>query len=398
MSTSRPTILQIIPRLDTGGAERATVEITAALVAAGARALVATEGGRMAEHIVSAGGELVHMPVSTKNPVTIYRNAARLTGLIRTQSISLCHARSRAPAWSTLIATRRTGIPFVTTYHGAYSEKNAMKRAYNGVMARADIVIANSRYTADLIRQRYATPDHRIAIIPRGLDPDVYSPGNVAPARVSALRTSWQVPTTHRIVLHAARLSSWKGQHIVIEAARQLLERQGLGDATIVLAGDNQGRTAYDAALRDQIEAAGLTGLVKIVGHVDDIAAAFLASHVSIIASLEPEAFGRAATEAQAMQCPVIATRLGAPQETVHATPEYALNATTGWLVAPGEPAAMASALAEALALPALERQAMGERARAHVTSTYTLDRMKNDTLAVYDQLLGTDLCHQLKS
>ena len=158
MQPGAPTILQIIPRLDTGGAELSTIEITDAIVRGGGRALVATEGGRLASRITENGGEIVPFPAGTKNPIRILANARALERLIRMRGIDLVHARSRAPAWSALIAARRAGIPFITTYHGAYAEKGRLKRLYNSVMARAGVVIANSHYTAGLIRERYGTP------------------------------------------------------------------------------------------------------------------------------------------------------------------------------------------------------------------------------------------------
>ncbi len=156
MADPSPTILQIIPRLDTGGAELSTIEIAEAIVRAGGRALVATAGGRMADRVTAVGGEIITLPLESKNPATILANASRLAGLVRARGVALLHARSRAPAWSALIAARRTRVPFVTTYHGAYGERGRLKRLYNSVMARGDAVIANSQYTADLIHRATA--------------------------------------------------------------------------------------------------------------------------------------------------------------------------------------------------------------------------------------------------
>ncbi|MFM1816978.1 MAG: hypothetical protein RLZ98_3673 [Pseudomonadota bacterium] len=395
---SQPTILQIIPNLDTGGAELATVEIAAALVAAGARALIATEGGRLADRLRAAGGEIVPLPVASKNPATIIRNVGRLAELVEREGVNLLHARSRAPAWSALFAARRTKRAFVTTYHGAYKENGQIKRLYNSVMARSDVVIANSRYTADLIHSRYATPRSRIAVIYRGIDEANYIPSAVPAQRVEVLRKAWGMPGHHRIVLQAARLTSWKGQSVLIEAAARLAKEGRLENVAVVLAGDAQGRDDYIGELRGLIERSGLTGIVHLVGHVDDIAAAFLASYVAVVASVEPEAFGRAAAEAQAMNCPVIATRIGAPQETVLAEPAYGRDQRTGWLVPPGNAAALASALGEALDLSDGERAAMGRKAAAHVTANFSLRRMQMETLAVYDRLLSTRLSQQLGS
>lgn len=392
MAPTRPTILQVIPELDTGGAERTTIEIAAAITRAGGRALVLSEGGRLEADLAAAGGELVRCPAGTKNPFRMLANAGRISRIIAAENVDLVHARSRAPAWSALLATRRSRHPFVTTYHGAYNETNAAKRAYNAVMAKGDITIANSRYTARLVASRYGTPEDRLRVVYRGVDGTLFDPGAIAPARIAALRAAWKVGADAPLVLHAARLTGWKGQTVVVEAARLLRERGALGDAHVILAGDAQGREIYRKGLAAAIAAAGLGGRVHLVGHVADMAAAFRTAHVAVVASIEPEAFGRAATEAEAVACPVIATRIGAPPETVLAPPDVAPEAATGWLVPPGNAAALADVLAEALALSAESRAAMGERARRHVLAAFSLAAMQRQTLAVYDSLLGTHL------
>jgi glycosyltransferase involved in cell wall biosynthesis len=302
------------------------------------------------------------------------------------------HARSRAPAWSALIAARRTGVPFVTTYHGAYSEKSDIKRLYNSVMARGDAVIANSHYTADLIRMRYGTPRAKLHVIYRGVDGRLFDPVNVAPERVAAVRKRWGIDASNRVILHAARLTAWKGQKVVIAAAELLSRQRALDDTVFILAGDAQGRGAYRSGLVAQIHAAGLDERVRIVGHEDDMAAAFRVAHVAVVASVEPEAFGRAATEAQVMATPVIATDIGAPPETVLGRPGVSMHRATGWLVPPADPQRLAEALTEALAMTADEHTRMGARARTHVLNAFSLKQMKQQTLQVYDALLGTHL------
>lgn len=393
MGQGKPTILQIIPNLDTGGAELSTLEIVSALAAAGARALVATEGGRLEADVPLRGGELVRFPAATKSPLRMLHNAVALGRIIREQGIGLVHARSRAPAWSALIAARRAGVPFVTTYHGAYAERGAAKRLYNSVMARGDRVIANSGYTAKLIRDRYGTPDERLRIIHRGVDLGTFDPARIGAERRRVLSAAWGIGPGQRVILQAARLTSWKGQRVLIEAAAVLAKAGRLGDAVVVLAGDDQGRTGYTAELRQRADELGLGDRVRMPGHVPDIAAALAVAHVAVVASTEPEAFGRAAAEAQAMGCPVIATNIGAPAETViGAGPDGPGEAATGWLVPPGEPEALAAALGAALEMAPDVRLALGARARRHVAARFTVEAMQHATLSVYDELLGTRL------
>lgn len=395
MTSNAPTILQIIPRLDTGGAELSAIEITDAIVKAGGRALVATEGGRLADRITAAGGRIVPFPAGTKNPLRIVANAAALSRLVASEGIDLLHARSRAPAWSALLAARRTKRPFVTTYHGAYGEKGRLKRLYNSVMVRADRVIANSGFTADLVKSRYGTDADRIVVIHRGVDLATFDPDRVDAARMTALRRQWGITDDRPIVLQAARLTGWKGQRYTIEAMERLQGRGGLGPVALVLAGDAQGRDGYADMLRREAEARGLRAIVHFPGHVADMAAAYRVAHVTVIASIEPEAFGRTATEAQAMGCPVIATDIGAPRETVLAAGQVQGGHETGWLVPPADPEALADRIGDALRLGGQDRERMGARARRHVAASFTLTAMKRATLEVYDGLLGTQLARR---
>jgi glycosyltransferase involved in cell wall biosynthesis len=379
------TVLQVIPALDTGGAERATIDIAAALAARGDRALVASEGGRLEAELNAAGGELLRLPVGSKNPLTLAANAIRLAKIIRRENVDIVHARSRAPAWSVLAACRLTGARFVTTYHGIYAEEGALKRFYNSVMVRG-AVIANSRYTADLIRRRYGTPAERISVIPRGIDLKHFDPAAVDPARREALRRAWGLGG-EKVALNVARLTGWKGQGVLIEAAAlpPLADR---GDVVFVLAGDEQGRGGYRAELQRMIEARGLKGRVRLVGHCDDVAAAYALADVVVVASTEPEAFGRAAIEAAAMGVPVVATALGASPETVLAPPKVSSDQRTGWLVPPRDPGSTSAAISAALALLRGMREALDRRARTHA-GTFTVEAMQRATLSLYDRLVS---------
>ncbi|TXN22922.1 MULTISPECIES: glycosyltransferase family 4 protein [Methylobacterium] len=381
-------ILQIIPALNAGGAERTTVDIAEAIAAAGGRALVATEGGRLVGELQAKGGVWLPFPADSKNPAAMALNVLKLTSLCRREGVSLIHARSRAPAWVALGAARRLKLPFVTTYHGSYSGLSGVKVLYNSVMARGDVVIANSHYTADLIRNRH--PDQakdRIRVIHRGTDLSTFSPGAATAGRVEALRRSWGVASHERIILLAARLTAWKGQRVLIEAAALLRDR-GLKDIAVVLAGDAQGRTSYERELDSLVAARGLGGIVRRVGHCNDMPAAFRAASVVAVPSVEPEAFGRSAVEAQALGTPVVVTDIGAVPETVLAPPEVEPSRRTGWRVPPNDAVALADALGELLSLGASARDALALRARAHVESHFSLETMVADTLDVYDGLL----------
>lgn len=382
------TILQIIPNLDAGGAERTTIDIAAALAEAGAHALVASAGGRLVSELQAKGGVWIPFPAATKNPLAMALNSRRLAGIIRSEGVDLVHARSRAPAWVALGATRSTKTPFVTTYHGSYAGQSTLKILYNSVMARGDVVIANSSYTAGLIAKAYPFAKDRTAVIYRGTDLKLFSPAGVDAARVQRLRKSWDVPPEDRIVLLAARLTGWKGQKVLIEAAR-ILATRGISDVRYILAGDDQGRSGYVRELDAAITRAALSGVVRRVGHVTDMPAALAAASVVTVASTEPEAFGRAAVEAQAMGTPVVVTNLGAVPETVLTPPRVPAEQRTGWTVPPGDPLALADALETALKLGAAAHESMARRSRVHVEGSFTLERMCRQTLKLYARILS---------
>jgi glycosyltransferase involved in cell wall biosynthesis len=383
------TILQIVPELAAGGAERTTIDIAEALAQAGARALVATEGGRLVAELQAKGGVWLPFPAAAKNPLKMLRNVRALARLCAAEKVDLVHARSRAPAWVALAAARAMKLPFVTTYHGSYAGSSAVKILYNSVMARGDVVIANSHYTADLIARMHPFARPKTRVIHRGTDFSAYQPTQVDPARISALREAWGLEPDRPIILLPGRLTGWKGQRVLIEAARLMKARGTLGDCAVILAGDAQGRDDYARELDELTVKAELEGVVRRVGHCADMPAALLAASVVAVPSTEPEAFGRVAVEAQAMGAPVVVSDLGAVPETVLAPPQCQPQERTGWRVAPGEADALAAGLAEALALRPSARDALSSRARAHVERHFSLEHMVGETLDVYSALLG---------
>jgi glycosyltransferase involved in cell wall biosynthesis len=376
--SDKPVVLQVLPSLVTGGVERGTIEITQAVAEADGVALVASAGGPLEKAVARAGGRHITLPLDTRLPLAIWRNAARLEVLIRAENVAIVHARSRAPAWSAWLACRRTGTHFVTTYHGVYNEDLPFKRRYNAVMARGEIVIAASRYVAEQIVARHNLYPTRIRVIPRGVDPAVFDPAAVAPDRLARLARDWRLPDGVSTVVLPGRLTSWKGQSVLLSAIARLSRR----DVCCVLVGSAQGRRHYSAQLVRQAERLGIAAQVRLVGDCDDMPAALLLSDVVVHASTRPEAFGRVVIEAQAMGRPVIAADLGGPVETVR-------HGETGWRVPPGDPAALAAAIDAALALPDAERRALGQRARQAVRRGFTVRAMQEATLDVYEELLS---------
>jgi glycosyltransferase involved in cell wall biosynthesis len=372
-------VLQVIPALNDGGAERTTLEVAEALVRAGGTATVASAGGRLEGELAALGGTLARGPYGAKNPLVIRSNADRLADLARATGAQLIHARSRAPAWSALWAARRLGLPFVTTYHGFYRAKGPLKRLYNSAMARGDVVIANSSFTADHVRAEHPFAAKNVVVIPRGVDLSRFDPAAVALERRETLLRAWGLDASDarpRILL-PGRISRWKGQDVLIDALAVL---KGQGRYALGLCvGGADGRDAILGDLKARAAAAGVD--VRFPGSCADMPAAYSLADVVVCPSTEPEPFGRTAVEAQAMGAPVIAADHGGARETV-------APGVTGWLTPPGDATALAAALSEALAMPAERCADMARAARTRVVQHFSKESLQKATLDVYARLL----------
>lgn len=372
-----PAVLQILPSLQTGGVERGTVDIAAALTAAGWRAIVASAGGAMAHEIARVGGTHITLPVDSKNPLVMRKNIGAVADVIRTHNVSIVHARSRAPAWSARSAAERCNVPFMTTFHGTYNFGNPVKKAYNAIMTKGERIVAISEFIGRHIEENYGVAREKIRVIPRGVDTETFNPEAVSAERMIQLSQAWRLPDDAPVIMLPGRLTRWKGQSVLIEAARRLAR----DNVRVLLVGDDQGRTAYREELEAQIGRIGAEGIIHLTGPCRDMPAAYMLADVVISASTDPEAFGRVAAEAHAMGRPVIASDHGGSRETV-------ISGETGWLVPPGDSDALAQALRAALAMTTEERDTVARRAIAHVRENFTKQQMCASTLSVYEELL----------
>jgi glycosyltransferase involved in cell wall biosynthesis len=380
------TVLQVIPRMQAGGAELGCLQIAEALVGAGHRALVASEGGRMVPALEAAGARHIALPLASKNPLRLWRNAQALAAIVRRERVDILHARSRAPAWSALGAARSTGVPLVTTYHSEYSERGRIKRLYNSVMVRGEKVIAVSDHMAALIAARYGTDPGRIAVIHRAVDLGRFDPATVTPERVARMRQLLGLESAPAVVLLAGRITRRKAQAHLVEAAG-LLERQGVEGFTCVFAGEIEKRD-YMAEIEARVRALGLEARVRFPGNLADMPAAYLLADASLNIS-EAEGLPRVALESQAMGVPVIVSDTGPGREAALTEPDVPPGAATGLRVPFGHPEALAEALGALLSWSAERRKAMGARGAAYVRERFALDRMRRATLEVYEQVLA---------
>ena len=373
-----PTIMQIIPELETGGAEQGTVDVAIAIKQFGWTSIVVSNGGAKVVTLERARATHVELPVHSKNPYVIWRNAGRLARLIKAHNVDVVHVRSRAPAWSAYLAARRTGRPLVTTFHGTYNENNRLKRWYNSVMTRGDRVIAVSDFIADHVRAQFDVPEDRLITVRRGIDLRRFNPGAVSAQRMIKLSGDWRLPDGASVIMLPGRLTRWKGQLVMLDALKELDRK----DAFVLMVGDDQGRFDYRNELDARIRKLGLGDRVRIIDDCRDMPAAYMLADVVVSASTDPEAFGRVPVEGQAMGRPVVATRHGGAQETV-------ADGITGWLVRPGDPKALAWGIKQALELPSGKRAEMAETARTWVEERFAVDRMCAQTLDIYRSLMA---------
>ncbi|MEE8445414.1 MAG: glycosyltransferase family 4 protein [Alphaproteobacteria bacterium] len=368
--------MQVLPSLVGGGVERGTVEIASALDEAGWTAIVVSSGGPMVHELKRVGATHIQLPVHSKNPFVMRKNAGRLAMLIEQYRVDIVHARSRAPAWSAKAAANRTGAHLVTTVHGTYSLDLPFKRLYNSVMTRGDRVIAISEFSARYATENYKIDPDRLRLVYRGVDVKIFDPARVSAERVIQLADQWRLPDGVPVIMLPGRLTRWKGHGVVLDALALLRGRE----LRCLFVG--HGRAAYRNELEGRVRRLGLEGVVHFAGDCRDMAAAYKIADIVISASTDPEAFGRITAEAQAMGKPVIASDHGA-------SPELVVPGETGWLVTPGDPVALAKALETVLALNTQARESLAHKAMARVRDRFTTARMCAETLDIYNEILA---------
>jgi glycosyltransferase involved in cell wall biosynthesis len=378
MTLASLRVLQVLPELNTGGVERGTVDMAKAIVAAGGQAFVASHGGRLVPDLQRNGITHITLPLHSKSPWQIWRNSHRLAKIIRTHHINIVHARSRAPAWSALWASQRTKVPFVTTYHAAYSGHSWLKLAYNRVMTKGKRVIAISQYIEEHILSRYPEAAERLVRIERGIDINSFNPDHNRANRIAQFSSQWQIPDGLPVIMLPGRLSFRKGHIELLDVLKRL---ENL-DWFCVFVGDGPA----EKNIAEAIAAAKLTERVRLVGTCKDMPSAYMLADVVVHPSVWPEGFGRTVAEAQAMGRPVVASGAGA-------IPEIVLNGTTGWVVPPREQKLdtnlFAEHLRQALTLQPQERHTIAQHARERIIKNFSNEIMVHKTLQLYTELLN---------
>ena len=382
---SKLKVLQVIPKLSYGGAEIGCYDLAHYLHENNCSSYIITSGGALVKYINRNKVKLIKLPVQSKNPILILFNAIILTILILILNINIVHARSRAPAWSCLIATKITGRKFVTTFHGTYNFNSSIKKLYNSVMVRSNLIIAGSNFIFSHINQNYSeylAPKKKFLVIFRGINTNYYDPSRIKESDEIKLKNKWKISSEKKIILLPGRLTTWKGQEMFIEALNNLKNNEPEKKFVAIILGNDQGRKIYKKKLQRLVEQYRLIENVIFIDNFELMPLAYKISDIIVSSSIEPEAFGRVSVEAQSMEKPVIASNIGGSNETI-------INEKTGFLFPAGKVDKLSEKISHIFDLDQSTLNSMGIEGRKNVIKKFDVEKMCFSTYSEYKKLLN---------
>ena len=383
--SSKIKVLQVIPKLGYGGAETGCYDLAHYLHEQDCKSYIATSGGELLKYVDKKKVKIIKLPVHSKNPLLILLNSICLTFIILFLNISIVHARSRSPAWSCLIATKLTFRKLVTTFHGTYNFSSNIKKFYNSVMVKSDLLIAGSNFIFSHINDnypKYLNPKKKFLVIFRGINTEYFDPDNLKKNSVSKLKTLWQIEENSKVILLPGRLTSWKGQELFIEAINKFKKLNSDLDFIAVVLGSDQGRTVYKKKLERLVEQYDLTNNFRFIEKCEYMPAAYMLSDIIVSSSIEPEAFGRVSVEAQSMRKPIIASNIGGSNETI-------IDNKSGILFESGNADSLSKKIHEVINLDTLTLELMGKEGRKNVINRFNIEKMCLNTYSEYKKLFN---------
>ena len=383
--SSKLKVLQVIPKLGYGGAETGCYDLAHYLPENNCSSFIVTSGGELLKFINKKKVKLIKLPVHSKNPILIIFNSIALIFIILFHNISIVHARSRAPAWSSLFATKITRRKFVTTFHGTYNFTNPFKKFYNSIMIRSNLIIAGSNFIFSHIKDNYSkylNLKRKFLVIFRGINVDYFDPSTTLESDEDKLRSSWGIPVDKKLILMPGRLTEWKGQELFIEALNLVNKELGHQSFYAVILGSDQGRDIYTKKLKRLAEQYRLVPQLKFVEHCQNMPLAYKTSNLVVSASIEPEAFGRVAIEAQSMEKPVIASNIGGSNETIR-------DNKTGFLFESNSPESLSKKIVEVLNFDEATLNLIGIEGRKNIIKKFNVEKMCFSTYSEYKKLLN---------
>ena len=378
-------VLQVIPKLGYGGAETGCFDLAHYLYENNCVSYIVTSGGPLLKYINKKKVTLIRLPVQSKNPILIFLNSFLLSILILIYNIDIVHARSRAPAWSCLMATKITRRKFVTTFHGSYSFSHEIKKFYNSIMLRADLIIAGSNFIFSHIQENYSKylrPDKKFLVIYRGINTEYYNQKKIKEVDEQKLIKKWNLDKNKKIILLPGRLTPWKGQEMFIESLSKLkLKKPDLEFVAIIL-GSDQGRKIYKKKLERLVEQHRLKNDVMFKDNFEIMPIAYKISNLVISSSVEPETFGRISVEAQSMEKVIIASNIGGSKETI-------IDEKTGFLFEAGNANSLCEKMSEILNLSEVTLNGIGSEGRKNVIKKFNVEKMCFSTYSEYKKILN---------
>ena len=383
--SSKLKVLQVIPKLGYGGAETACYDLAHYLPENNCLSFIVTSGGELLKFIDQKKVKLIKLPVHSKNPIVMIFNSVALIFIILFYNISLVHARSRAPAWSCLIATKITKRKFVTTFHGTYNFKNSIKKFYNSVMIRSNLVIAGSNFIFSHIKDNYSkflNLKKKFLVIFRGINVDYFDPSTILDIEENELLSRWGVARDKKLILMPGRLTAWKGQELFIEALNLVNKTLGYHSFYAIILGSDQGRDVYTKKIKRLAEQYRLTPQLKFIEHCKNMPLAYKVSDLVVSASIEPEAFGRVSIEAQSMEKPIIASDIGGSNETI-------VNNKTGFLFESSNSESLSKKIIEVLNFDESRLKSMGIEGRKNIIKKFNVEKMCFSTYSEYKKLIN---------
>jgi len=378
-------VLQVIPKLGYGGAETGCYDIAHYLPENNCESFIVTSGGELLKFIDKKKVKVIRLPVHSKNPILILLNSIALIGIILFNNISIVHARSRAPAWSCLLATKITGRKFVTTFHGTYNFSGKIKKFYNSIMVRSNLIIAGSNFIFSHIKENYSKyldEKKKLLVIFRGINVDYFDSTTKLESDEKKLLKKWEIEKDKKIILLPGRLTAWKGQEVFIEAINLVNTELGYEAFNGVILGSDQGRDLYKKKLIRLTEQYRMTKQVKFIDHCKDMALAYKISDIVVSASIEPEAFGRVAVEAQSMEKPIIASNIGGSNETV-------VDEKTGFLFDSNNAKLLSEKIIKILSMDETSLKSIGIEARKNIIQKFNVEKMCFSTYSEYKRIIN---------
>ena len=383
--TAKIKVLQVIPKLGYGGAETGCYDIAHYLPENNCESFIVTSGGELLKFVDKKKVKVIKLPVNSKNPLLIFFNSLALIWIILYNNISIVHARSRAPAWSCYLATILTGRKFVTTFHGTYNFESKLKKFYNSVMVKSDLIIAGSNFIFSHIKENYSKyfdVNKRLRVIFRGINVDYFDPTTKIESDEKKLLKQWEIEKDKKIILLPGRLTSWKGQELFIEAINLVNIELGYEAFYVVILGSDQGRDLYKKKLTRLSEQFRMNNQVRFIDHCKDMALAYKISDIIVSASTEPEAFGRVAVEAQSMEKPIIASNIGGSNETI-------IDEKTGFLFDSGNSKSLSQKILKLLYLDETSLKLIGTEGRKNVIKKFNVEKMCFSTYSEYKKIMN---------